>query len=213
MENVGQKPRSLGLSVGHFCVMLLLFCCDCLILQAQANWPADRYSSVLEREYKALHTAQDARTQALHAYLLNSAAEEYANALNEAIFQGKTDVGSPEMEAKVKTANDHGAEISRCEYSGGWTARPTGYLTYLKIYPDGPYAEEAWWRGKLGHRLTGCFDGDGSEEETAAFVADYSSFLARFPHGKHKKEARRLLKEFQYDLVTYKQEKDTGRQP
>ena len=78
------------------------------------------------------------------------------------------------------------------------------------IFPNGRMAHtqrRAWWRGRLGHKLDGCLDAEGSEEETAAFVHDYTEFLMHSPHGKHEKEARELLKDFRADLESYKQRK------
>lgn len=178
------------------------------MLEAQKTAP-DIFA--IKSEYAALHAAQNTREEALHAYLLNDAAEVYADAMNQGILQRRsaTELSDPKAETQpmITQANRYRAEIIWCEVNGDWTARPDGYLAYLDVWPDGPFAEEAWWRGKLGHRLTGCFDAEGTEEETADFVADYTEFLQHFPHGQHEKEARGLLKEFQAELDWYKQDR------
>jgi hypothetical protein len=167
--------------------------------------------SELQREYAALRSAKNIHSKALHSYLLNNAADEYAYELNQK--SGKEKPAFDWEEWKTRTgpetqiANRYGASILWCEVDADWTARSQGYLDYLSEWPDGPYAEEAWWRGRLGHKLDSCLDAEGSEEETAAFVHDYKEFLMHFPHGKHEKEARELLKGFQADLESYKQRK------
>ncbi|QNI30416.1 hypothetical protein H7849_14730 [Alloacidobacterium dinghuense] len=180
---------------------------------AQTTGSGDASLGVLQREHQALQEAQDAHDKALHAYLLNSAAETYASALDDEIQRKDRAATAPldmqtEMGPVVNEANQYGAGVVWCEVNGEWTVSPDGYLAYLAEWPDGPDAEEAWWRGKLGHLATACFDAAGTEEETAGFVADYTEFLARFPHGKHEEEARALLREFQADLDSYRQEKE-----
>lgn len=41
---------------------------------------------------------------------------------------------------------------------------------------------------RLGHKLDSCLDAEGSEEETAAFVHDYTEFLMHFPMENMKKK-------------------------
>jgi hypothetical protein len=159
-------------------------------------------TAVLQHEYKALHS-----------YLLNDAAEKYADNLSSQIDLHKNDddVHWRAVELATKSAvakvNKYGASLLLCEYSGRWTSNSSGYFDYLSGWPDGPLAEEAWWRGKLGYRLTGCSDAAGTEEETEDFVHNYTEFLAHFPHGKHENEARALLKE---SLDSYKPGKNNS---
>ncbi len=157
--------------------------------------------SALRREHTAIRNAKDSHTKALHTYRLNDAADRYAYDLNH---QGGLHPDKEGDEPEVRQANRYGAFILWCSYDGDWTAGPEGYLKYLSLWPDGPDAEEAWWRGNLGHRLNFCYDGAGTEEEIAWFVHIYAEFLKHFPRGKHEREARQMLKKFRADLDEYR---------
>jgi len=190
----------------------LLWLCSSHAAKAQASVSKIVSTGELQHQCAALRSAKDIHSKALHSYLVNNAADEYAYELNQK--GGRFETPMPNLEGlksrterTVRIANRYGASILWCEYDGDWTARPQGYSDYLSEWPDGPYAEEAWWRGRLGHKLNACFDGEGLEEETAAFVYDYTEFLRRFPHGKHEEEARELLKGFRAALDSYRQRK------
>ena len=190
----------------------LLWLCSSHAAKAQTSVSISVSTGELQQQYAALRSAKDIHSKTLHSYLLNNAADEYAHELNRK--GGRFETPMPDLaglksrtQPEVGIANSYGASIFWCEYDGDWTVRPQGYLDYLSEWPDGPYAEEAWWRGRLGHKLNGCFDAEGSEEETVAFVHDYTEFLMRFPHGRHEAEARKLLKGFRADLESYKQQK------
>lgn len=162
----------------------------------------------LEHEFKAAQSAKDAPKKALHLYLLNDAADQYAESLNQNGISAPNGVYSidplSDTEPAVRAANLLRANIFECEYSGSWTDGPEGYEAYLSLSPNGPFAEEAWWRSRLRYRKISCYDGVGSEEETAGFVHDYSDFLRHFPQGKHAKQARDSLHEFEKELESYK---------
>jgi hypothetical protein len=149
---------------------------------------------LLQREHAAVQSAKTSHSKALHSYLLNDAADRYAYSLN----QGKEP--RRDNDSEIQRANRYGASIHWCSYNGDWSAAPQGYEDYLSLWQDGPNAEEAWWRGRLGYRLNFCFDAVGSDEETRGFVTDYAEFLKHFPHGKHEREARQALRKFQSDL-------------
>ena len=159
----------------------------------------------LRQEYAAAQAATGSHRKAEHLYLLNDIADRYAYALNKSMGRlvGKQ-TGTPatkgEASGMVEEANRYGAGIRWCEVDADWTAASDGYERYLALWPDGPMAEEAWWRSKLGRKLNSCYDGDGSSEETQDFVHAYADFLRRFPEGKHRAEALRLLKMFQASL-------------
>ncbi len=182
---------------------------------AQAVPPPGVVLAALQNEAAAVRSANDAYSKALHLYLLNDAADQYAFAVNQESTRNeayKADWRQMKRDTapRVQSANRYGAAISWCEYNADWTAGSEGYETYLSLWPDGPYAEEAWWRGRLLQKLNRCFDGEGSEEETAGFVDDYSRFLDHFPHGRHEVEARESLKKYQAALEAYKQQRNAS---
>lgn len=176
---------------------------------AQPGAPASVLFAVIKREYLAGLQAKDSHSKALHAYLLNDAADRYAyrlnqDSMNNARYQADPQLKKREMEPEVQRANEYGASILWCEFSGDLTAASNGYEDYLSRWPNGPYAEEAWWRGKLLHKLNSCVDAVGSEEETADYLRQYEEFLRHFPHGKHERQAREALQEFRKDLESYR---------
>ncbi len=180
--------------------------------KARTPLPFDVSQAALQGEYSALQLARDAYSKAVHSYLLNNAADEYAHQLNEAIrreekYKSDWRAATEDTGSEVQQANGYGASLHWCDFDADWTARPEGYLRYLYLWPDGPDAEEAWWRGKLDHHLNSCYDREGSEQEAAVFVRDYTEFLQHFPHGKHQQQAQEELKQFQEDLDWYKQQK------
>jgi hypothetical protein len=167
---------------------------------AQATLSAGDLLKLLQNEHAAIQSAKTRHSKALHSYLLNDAADRYAYRVNRSKEPTRDD-------SEIQRANRYGASIHWCIYDGTWTAVPQGYDDYLSLWLDGPYAEEAWWRGRLRHKLNACFDAEGSEEETRGFVSDYAEFLRHFPHGKHEREARRLLRQFQAELNSYRRAK------
>jgi hypothetical protein len=190
---------------------LVLWISGCHAIRSQAVLPPRVSLGVLRHEYAATRSAKDPHNKALHSYLLNDAADRYAYELNQERRQIKGSqvdwrAMKKDTSARVEHANQYGGSIKWCEYDADWTAGSPGYEAYLSLWPDGPNAEEAWWRGRLRHKLNSCFDGEGSEEETVAFVSDYTEFLRRFPQGRHKREAAKLLKDFQADLDSYKRQ-------
>lgn len=153
--------------------------------------------SLLREEFAALQSAKGDHAVARHAYLLNQEADAIAALLNHNQSPGS---GAATI---VQQANRYGASIIRCVYSGTWTVPGDGYRRYLTLWPKGPKAEEAWWRGRLHHTANSCYDAVGTEEEAAGFVQDYRDFLKHFPSGQHQNEAREALRRWKADLVSY----------
>ncbi len=191
--------------------LALLSLCNSPATRSQTAASVDILANQLQREHAAILSAKTPQSKAAHTYLLNNAADRFAYALNQTgnrdgKFTFDWEAWKKSTTPEIQMANQYGASILWCEYDGEWTVSPQGYLDYLSELPEGRYAEAAWWRGKLGHTLNACLDAEGSKEETAGFVNDYEMFLAHFPHGKHETEARKLLKEFQSDFESYKQQ-------
>jgi hypothetical protein len=196
--------------------LIVFACLEAFTLSAdgaQAVPPTSVPFAALQSEYAAVGSANDLYSRALHLYLLNDTADQYAYSLNQEsrrneAYQLDWHTMKRDTAASVQRANKYGAAIDWCEYGADWTAETKGYEAYLSLWPEGPYAEEAWWRGRLLQKLNRCFDAEGSEEETAGFVHDYAEFLTHFPHGKHEAEAGALLKGYQSELEDYKQQKN-----
>lgn len=164
--------------------------------------------TVIQREHAAAEASLDPHSRAAHWYRLNEAVDDYVDALNRQPAQRATaDWFHPGKETpmqrdvdpagfqrdtndRIAVASHFGVKVQWCEPDADWTAGTDGYLQYLALWPDGPDAEEAWWRAKLiGHTRTGCYDGEGMKEEFGWFVSAYTEFLRHFPTGTHRSEA------------------------
>ena len=160
----------------------------------------------IQQQSAAFHAAHDPLTRATHAFLLNQAADSYALSLNRisAPFAASPTLTPQQIRANtalaVDIANRFGANLQWCEFNAAWTTSLAGYRLYLTLWPTGPLAEEAWWRGTLGQTPTQCTDAEGSPEETLRLVHQYQQFLQHFPQGAHHIEATRTLAEFQSEL-------------
>jgi hypothetical protein len=101
------------------------------------------------------------------------------------------------LEPLAKEATSLGVGVEWCEPGGSWAARSEGYEKYLTLWPDGPEADEAWWKG----RVEGwCGDYEGTAEEDRDMIATYAAFLKAFPKSGRAAEARKTMNELQQGL-------------
>jgi len=152
---------------------------------------------IIEYEYQTVAQARNPREKAKHLFLLNDAAERFAMKLNQHVG-GVTHqkAARKQTQQQANDANRFGAGIFWCEFDADWATNLNAYQEALKLDPAGPYAEEAWWRGKLGNALIVCRDMEGTPEENKVWTEAYTEFLQRFPNGKHAQEARERKKQF-----------------
>jgi len=94
-----------------------------------------------------------------------------------------------------------GVSLDVCEPSRLWDAGTQGYERYLQLFPDGPQADEAWWKGRLSNGPR-CGDNEGSPEEYRELIEKYSEFVKRFPHSEYVPRARQRLDEYRKELQT-----------
>jgi outer membrane lipoprotein-sorting protein len=89
-----------------------------------------------------------------------------------------------------------GATFYWCDPSGQWAAGTAGYETYLRSWPDGPRADDAWM---AVHRFEGplCGDFEGMLDEYEGLIADYSEFLRLFPRSRFAERIQKSLEEAQ----------------
>jgi outer membrane protein assembly factor BamD (BamD/ComL family) len=88
-----------------------------------------------------------------------------------------------------KDAQSAGMDIQYCEIGQYWRAQPLGYQKYLALLPDGPVADQAWWK----INAEGCGDFDASQSTLQAKIALYQNFLQRFPNSPHAAEAQKQV--------------------
>ena len=134
----------------------------------------------------AADQAQDATRRALAWMDLNRAADRLAELM----------LTDESLRPFAEQASALGVTVSWCEPGADWMAGTEGYEQYLKIFPDGPQADEAWWMGRLSHGPR-CGDFEGTPEEYEQQIKAYSDFLMRFPNSHHAPEARQQLQDVQ----------------
>ena len=95
----------------------------------------------------------------------------------------------------IEKAASFGVVLYSCELRGGtWVAGTEGYEEYLRLFPGGPEADEAWWMSRLPN---GPRCGEFEDEE---LIRGYSDFMARFPKSLFIPEARARLHQAQERL-------------
>jgi len=135
----------------------------------------------------AIDGTADPQVQARSWMRMNTAAESLAEVLER----------KRALAPLAREATSLGVGVEWCEPGGSWSARNDGYEKYLALWPDGPEADEAWWKG----RVEGwCGDYEGTVEEDTDMIATYAAFLKAFPNGRHAPEARKRMNELQQGL-------------
>lgn len=107
------------------------------------------------------------------------------------------------MQPYVRRANAFGARIEFMEeiiYS--WDTVTEGYENYLKLWPDGPDADEASWFSEG----TGGRDFEASIGEWEALIRKYTDFLVRFPRSRFAATAKKELAQARKGLDVAKDE-------
>lgn len=96
--------------------------------------------------------------------------------------------------ALIEKAGSFGVALYSCGLGWGWVAGTQGYEEYLRLFPTGPEADEAWWNSRLpnGPRC--------GEYEYEELIRGYSDFMARFPKSLFIPEARARLQQAQAGL-------------
>ena len=134
----------------------------------------------MRKLHQAIGQSKDHEVQARTWLELNVAAEALAETLGLDEKQGPL----------VHETEKLGVTVTWCEPSGSWAAGRQGYEKYLELWPRGPQADEAWWRGRVE---SSCGDSEGTTEEYRHDIATYSAFLKQFPKSRHAAEAREAL--------------------
>lgn len=122
----------------------------------------------------AVDRAPDADGKAKAWLTLNHLADLLAKTLDG-------DEGAKPLAAEVGAL---GVTVEWCEINNEWAAGTEGYEQYLKLAPNGPQADTAWWMARLdvGPR---CSDFGGTRSEIEAVLHLYSEFLKRYPGSSH----------------------------
>jgi len=91
-----------------------------------------------------------------------------------------------------------GLSVAYCEIGTDWAANFIGYENYFKLWPDGPNADEAYWKSKVEPNV--CGDFEGSIEEYQQGIARYSDFIKRFPNSSYAGRAKSQLAAYEGGL-------------
>ena len=120
---------------------------------------------------------------------LNLGIEELIDLLGDA--KGMTPV--------LKEARPLGISIATCGNEPPWDVGVEGYNRYLRLWADGPDADQAWWYGRVhGDR---CGEFEGTEDEYRDFIARYKTFLAKFPRSRFAVQAQEAMTAAMDDLA------------
>lgn len=146
----------------------------------------------MKKLYVATATSAAGAEQAGTWFSLNRAADELASLMSEASRRDPK-----QFSALEKETQSAGIDIRYCTVGSLWEAQTTGYKEYLALLPNGPVADEAWWKANA----EGCGDFEPSADNLEANVALYQDFLKRFPDSSHAAEAKHQVETNQQLLL------------
>jgi hypothetical protein len=105
---------------------------------------------------------------------------------------------TPELNQIADQSKTLGISVNYCEIGTDWAADSTGYENYLNLWPDGPNADEAFWKSKV--ESNGCGDFEGTIEEYQHGVEMYSDFIKRYPSSGYIERAKSQLNAYEAGL-------------
>ncbi len=174
-------------------LLTLSVCLGILAIAGQA--PLDKQieeqTAQLRSRRAAIDSVKDDKKKAQLWLELNRAADGLAELLSKKPVE-RTPQGPPD----VVPAPD--VRILYCEIGNVWAAVPAGYQSYLKLWPDGPDADEAYWKTEV--EPSGCGDFEGTEEEYRDGIKRYETFLQKYPNSRFAAQASSQLKAYQEGL-------------
>lgn len=178
---------------------------------------ADQQAAIenMRRAHLEIAGATDNHDQARAWLALQRYSDELTEALGDAPQAECRDPKQSQAEvlpncpgaALVKEANTLGASISYCDAGEGWLPGTDGYASYLKLWPDGPDADRAWWRTRVEPaccdecapaRAEDIPSGPGifSREDLDNLIDRYSEFAKKFPNSTFRPEAEEKLRRY-----------------
>jgi hypothetical protein len=106
----------------------------------------------------------------------------------------------------IEEALSLGADIRYCGPGESWLEGRRGYEQYLKLWPDGPNADRAFWQSAVEAPCCDeCMPTDLEQIRKSNFEPEdikhlmklYSAFLEKFPNSSLKSDAERKLQEYE----------------
>jgi len=173
--------------------------------QAASNVAADPQVVSILKGMATLHSQIDS------AQTLQAKAEAWLNLNRQADVLAKrmtqllpTTPGSgpptptPTLNQIADQSKVMGIVVNYCEIGTDWAADSAGYVNYLNLWPDGPNADEAFWKSKV--EANACGDFEGTAEEYEQGIKMYGDFIKRFPASSFTARAKSQLEGYQAGL-------------
>ncbi len=148
-----------------------------------------------------MNSTQDLHAKAEAWFYLNHEADALAVRMTQLLTRAPNSgppTLTPDFDRVVDKSTAVGISINYCEIGTDWAANFNGYENYLKLWADGPNADEAYWKSKTEPNR--CGDFEGSIEEYQQGIDSYSDFIKRFPNSSYTARAKSQLAAYQAGL-------------
>lgn len=146
-------------------------------------------------------SAQSAQVKAEAWLDLNRKADDLAKRMTELLPRTENSgplIPTAELNQIAEKSGALGMSIAYCEIGTDFAASFVGYEKYLQLWPEGPNADEAYWKSKV--EANACGDFEGSIEEYQDGITRYSEFIKRFPSSSLIPHAKSQLEAYQAGL-------------
>ncbi len=181
-----------------------------LVLSVSPVWgeatPAGLQSALADMRAarEAVNTTQG-HAQAESWYQLQKATEEFGNVYTELYMNcvvadaNRPISDCPERNALAQ-AKSIGVYLTYCQTEDRFITDMRGYKKYLKLWPRGPHADEAWWESRLAPP---CCTKECAAQDIPWLTAQLDlikRFIQIYPKSRRMPEAREKLAEYQEKL-------------
>lgn len=121
--------------------------------------------------------------------------------LNEAVKELIEFLGDEKgLTSIIKEVRPLGISVGTCAHEPPWDVGVEGYNKYLRLWSNGPDADQAWWWARV-HYTDSCeAEFEGTEEEYVAASETMKAFLEKFPKSRFAPEAEKTMKEAMDEL-------------
>jgi len=137
---------------------------------------------------------------------INGDAKDHARAsdwfrLNEAMKELIEFLGDEKgLTSIIKEVRPLGISVGTCAQEPPWDVGVEGYNKYLKLWSNGPDADQAWWWARVQHSDYCEGEFEGTEEEYVETSETMKAFLEKFPKSRFAPEAEKTMKEAMDEL-------------
>ena len=171
----------------------------------ETNAKQDQQVISILKEMTALQSqitsAQNSQTKAEAWLNLNRKADALAVRMTDLLRETRDSgplVPTDDLNRVADKSAALGISVNYCEIGTDWAANFIGYENYFKLWPDGPNADEAYWKSKV--EANACGDFEGTLEEYQQGIERCSDFIKRFPNSSYTERAKSQLEAYQAGL-------------